>query len=145
MTNASTTQDKFILPVPPVGGLQVSQDRLDRMKLVRNHSKWKEYTVNLCCGNSTLTHGKSKADLAAESAFSLPLLPTWLGTQHKIMSLANVKKTHSRFTIPIKGCFSFICCKPWRHESESVKIMYLDEDTFLISSRFVAASFSSKY
>ena len=36
MTNAGTTQDYFILPAPPVGGLPISQDWLDRMKLVRN-------------------------------------------------------------------------------------------------------------
>ena len=34
MTDASTTQDNFILPAPPVGGLPISQDWLDRMKLV---------------------------------------------------------------------------------------------------------------
>ena len=43
--------------------------------------------------------------LAAESAFLLTLLPTWLGTQHKVMSLlAEFKKTHIRIAIPIKGC-----------------------------------------
>ena len=26
MTDASTTQDNFILPAPPVGGLSISQD-----------------------------------------------------------------------------------------------------------------------
>ena len=35
MTDAGTTQDNFILPAPPVGGLPISQDWLDRMKLVR--------------------------------------------------------------------------------------------------------------
>ena len=35
VTNVGTTQDNFILPPPPVG-LPVSQDQLDRMKLVRN-------------------------------------------------------------------------------------------------------------
>ena len=34
MTDAGTTQDNFILPTPPVGGLPISQDWLDRMKLV---------------------------------------------------------------------------------------------------------------
>ena len=32
MTDAGTTQDNFILPAPPVGGLPISQDWLDRMK-----------------------------------------------------------------------------------------------------------------
>ena len=38
MTDAGTTQNNFILPVPPVGGLPLSQNRLDRMKLVRNRT-----------------------------------------------------------------------------------------------------------
>ena len=74
-----------------------------------------------------MARGKSKADMAAEFAFSLPLMPTWLLIQQKIMYfLAQFKKTHFRITIPIKGCSSFIDCKAWRHESESVKTMYLD-------------------
>ena len=38
MTDAGTTQDNFILPAPPLGGLPISQDWLDRMKLVRDHT-----------------------------------------------------------------------------------------------------------
>ena len=34
MADAGTTQDNFILPAPPVGGLPISQDWLDSMKLV---------------------------------------------------------------------------------------------------------------
>ena len=34
MTDAGTTQDNFIIPAPPVGGLPMSQDWLDRIKLV---------------------------------------------------------------------------------------------------------------
>ena len=46
-----------------------------------------------------MTCGKSKANWAAESDFSLLLMPTWLGTQHKIMSiLAKVKDTMN-FTV----------------------------------------------
>ena len=37
MTEAGKTQDNFILPAPPVG-LPISQDRLDRMKLVRDRT-----------------------------------------------------------------------------------------------------------
>ena len=71
-----------------------------------------------------------------QSAFSLPLVPTWLGTQQKVMSLlAKLKNTHFRITIPIKGCPSFIYCKAWRHESESVKIIYVDATESLICSR----------
>ena len=32
------TQDNFILPAPPVGGLPISQDWLDRMKLVHDRT-----------------------------------------------------------------------------------------------------------
>ena len=62
---------------------------------------------------------------------------TWLGTQHKVMSiLATFKKTDSlRITIPIKGCSSFMDCKAWSHESESVKIIHLDATESLICSR----------
>ena len=38
MTDAGTTQDNFILPAPPVGGLPTSQDWLDRMKLVHDRT-----------------------------------------------------------------------------------------------------------
>ena len=38
VTNAGSTQDTFILPALPVRRLPVSQDRLDGMKLVRNHT-----------------------------------------------------------------------------------------------------------
>ena len=79
----------------------------------------------------TLVRGKSNADLAVKSAFSLPLMPVWLGTQQKTI----FKTTHFHITIPIRGCSSFICCKAWRHESESVKTMYLDAVDILICSR----------
>ena len=36
MTDADTTQDNFILPAPPVGGLPISQNWLDRLKIVRD-------------------------------------------------------------------------------------------------------------
>ena len=38
MTDAGTTQHNFILPAPPVGGLPISQDWLDRMKLVHDRT-----------------------------------------------------------------------------------------------------------
>ena len=49
--------------------------------------------------------------------------------------LATFKRTLFRITIPIKGCSSFIYCKAWRHESEPVKIIYLDATESLICSR----------
>ena len=36
MTEADTKQDNVFLPALPVRGLPISQDRFDRMKLVRN-------------------------------------------------------------------------------------------------------------
>ena len=38
MTHAGTTQDNFIIPALPVGGLPISQDWLDRMKLVHDRT-----------------------------------------------------------------------------------------------------------
>ena len=38
MTDAGTTQDYFILPALPVGELPISQDWLDRMKLVHDRT-----------------------------------------------------------------------------------------------------------
>ena len=84
---------------------------------------------------------KFSADLAVESALSLSLMPIWLGTQQKIISfLAKFKNAHFRNTIPIKGCSSFIDCKAWRHESESVKTMYLDATEYFIPSRALMIS-----
>ena len=118
----------FIFFALPVEGLPMSQDWLDRMKLVCNHT----IPISLPCGKNILVNvvfkisvGYTNLDtrqiqnrlgLAAESAFSLSLMPIWLGTQQKIMSLlAKFKKSHFR----IKGCSSFIYCKAWRDESES--------------------------
>ena len=36
--NGSNVYDYFILPAPPVGGLPISQDWLDRMKLVHDRT-----------------------------------------------------------------------------------------------------------
>ena len=49
--------------------------------------------------------------------------------------LTKFKKTHFHITIPIKGYSSFIYCKAWIHESDSVKIIYLDGTESLICSR----------
>ena len=38
MTDAGKGQDNFILPAPPIGGLPISQDGLDRMKLVHDRT-----------------------------------------------------------------------------------------------------------
>ena len=68
-------------------------------------------------------------------------VPIWLGTNMaayptKTMSFwAKYKKTHFCITIPIRGCSSFIDCKAWRHESESLNTMYLDAIKSLICSK----------
>ena len=38
MADTRTTQNNFILPAPPVGGLPISQDWLNRMKLIRDRT-----------------------------------------------------------------------------------------------------------
>ena len=38
MIDAGTTQDYLILPALPVGGLPISQDKLDRIMLLRDHT-----------------------------------------------------------------------------------------------------------
>ena len=48
MTDAGTTQDNFILPAPPVGGLPISKDWLDRMKLVMFLVKYASAMVLSC-------------------------------------------------------------------------------------------------
>ena len=67
MTDASTTQDNFILPAPPVGGLPISQDWLDRMKLVQDR------TVPII-----LPSGK---DILVDTMFKIIIRYTNLGTR----------------------------------------------------------------
>ena len=79
MTDAGTAQDYFIHPSPPVGGLPLSQDRLDRMKLVHDRTiptilpSEKKILVNMVfkirVGYTNLTRGKSKAPNANMSEF----------------------------------------------------------------------------
>ena len=133
MTDAGTTQNNFILPALPVGGLPISQDWLDRMKLVRDRIS----PVIL--------------NILADTMFKISIGHTNLGREatpvpnKKIISLlAKFKQTRIRIAIPIKGCSSFIDCKAWRHESESVKTMYLDATEILISSSDYP-DFSGKY
>ena len=137
MTDAGTTQDNFILPAPPVGRLPISQDWLDRMKLTRNR------TISII-----LPSGKN---ILVDTMFKIIIGYTNLGMRQTQCRLGSrvcpfitpnanmagypinndvffdkIKETHFRITIPIKGCSSFIDCKAWRHERESVKTMYLD-------------------
>ena len=66
MTDASTTQDNFILPAPPVGGLPISQDCLDRMKLVRDR---------------TIAILPSRKNILADTMFKITIGYTNLGTR----------------------------------------------------------------
>ena len=90
MTDAGTTKDNFILPA---GGLPISQDWLDRMKLVRNR------TIPIIIGYTNL--GMPNANM--------PGYPT----KNNVVFWQHFK-THFRITIPIKGCSSFIDCKAWK-------------------------------
>ena len=67
MIDAGTTQDNFILPAPPVGGLPISQDWLDRMKLVRDR------TIRII-----LPSGKN---ILADTMFKISVGYTNLGTR----------------------------------------------------------------
>ena len=67
MTDAGTTQHTFILPVPPAGGLPISQDWLDRMKLVRD-----------CTIPVILPSGK---DILVDTMFKINVGYTNLGTR----------------------------------------------------------------
>ena len=67
MTDAGTTQHNFILPAPPIGGLPISQDWFDRMKLVRDR------TISV-----SLPSGK---DILVDTMFKIIIGNTNLGTR----------------------------------------------------------------
>ena len=104
--NESDVYDHSILPAPPVGGLPISLDWPDRTKLVRDRT----IPIILPSGNNILANRmlkliigytkQSRADLEAQSAFPLSLMPIWLGIQKKIMSLLAKLKKDYRITIP---------------------------------------------
>ena len=64
-TDTGTIQDKFILPAPPVRGLPISQDWLDKIKLVRS------LTIPMI-----LTSGKN---ILADAMFEIIIGSTYLG------------------------------------------------------------------
>ena len=94
MTDAGTTQDNFILPAPPVGGLPISQDWLDRMKLVHDCTvpiilpSRKNILVDtmfkIIIGYTNL--GMWQIQCRLGSRVCPFITPIWLGTQQKIMS-----------------------------------------------------------
>ena len=71
VTDAGTTQDNFILPAPPVGGLSISQDRLDKIKRVFARAPFQSSSekVILVRMMFRIISEYTKIDLAAESVF----------------------------------------------------------------------------
>ena len=62
------------------------------------------------------------------------------GYPKKRVLFGKIKKTqHFRIIIPI----NFIDCKAWRHESECVKTMYLDEKYFISYGALMIAQISA--
>ena len=89
MTDESMTQDNFILPALPLGRLPISQDRLDRMKLVRNCtipvtlSSGKNVLVNMLfkisIGYINLDMSQIHGTLGRKVCLFIALMPIWLG------------------------------------------------------------------
>ena len=115
MTNAGTTHI-FILPAPPVGGLPISQDWLDRMKLVRNRT----IPIILPSGENLLVDTMFKIIIGYTNLGMMqiqcrigsrvcPFITTnanMAGYTTKNKVFLNFKTTHFRITTPIKACFN---------------------------------------
>ena len=76
-----------------------------------------------------------KADFAAMSAFSLPLIPTWLESQQKTMLLSSANSLCFKRTSKRRGFSIWRLCSDWRTERESEK---------MIKSEFLDCSIWSK-
>ena len=114
MTDAGTTQYNFILSAPPVGGLKISQDWLDRMKLVRDGTipvilpSGKHILVNtmfkINIGYTNLGTRQIQCRLGSKVCLFFALMPVWPGTQEKTMSfLENFKKDTLSYHHPNQG------------------------------------------
>ena len=100
MTDAGMTQDNFILPALCPGGLPISQDQLDRMKLLHDHTipiilpSGKNILVNMVFKISVeytnLDTMHIQKNLAADPAFSLPIMPILLGTQQNLFFISKI-------------------------------------------------------
>ena len=115
MTDAGTTQTNFNLPALPVGCLPISQDWLDRMKLVRNFT----IPINLPSGNNILVNmlfkiniGYTNLDtrqiqsrLGSRVCLFIALMPIQLGTQQKIMSTDKICKDTLSYHHPNQRMF----------------------------------------
>ena len=111
MTNSGMTQDNFILPSPPVGGLPLSQDWLDRMKLVCNHTiptilpSGKNILVDtmfkIILGYTNLGMRQIQCRLGSRVCPFITINANMAGYPQTTMSfLAKFKKTHFCITIP---------------------------------------------
>ena len=71
--------------------------------------------------------------LAARSAFSFPLIPVWLGSQHRVIYRFWVwRKCSSSRIFRMRGCSNFLFTSACKHDFESEKIIYLEFIELLI-------------
>ena len=66
---------------------------------------WLIWCLKSVLGTPTFTRSKYKADLAAESAFSLPPTLLWLGTHKNMSLLAKKNKKTVSYHHPNQGMF----------------------------------------
>ena len=66
---------------------------------------------------------RSKADLAAESALSIPLIPMWLGVQHIIISFLFDIESNLLNSLMIRGFWNFLFLNDSKIECESENII----------------------
>ena len=133
-----TTQDDSILPAPPVGRLPISQDRLDRVKLVcdsisqiilpSGKNILADVMFKIIIGCSNLGTRQIQSRLGSKVCLFIALMPVWLSTHKKSSFYWQNLKRHFRITIPIKGCSSFIHCKVWRQKSESITNIWMQQN-----------------
>ena len=131
MTDAGTTQNNFILPALPVGGLPISQDWLDKMKIVRDctipiilpdgNNLLVNMVLKINIGYTNLDTRQIQRRLGSRVCLFIAPNACMAGYSTKMSLLAKFKKTRFGITIPIKVCSSIIYCKAWKHESECKK------------------------
>ena len=104
MTDASTTQDNFILPAPPVGRLPIFQDRLVRMKLVRDHNipfistSGKNILVNMMFNISIANHATRQIQSRLGSRVCLFIAADFLSICRRFKNKSTTKKTQKKHT-----------------------------------------------
>ena len=112
MTDAGTTQDNFILPAPPVEGLPISQDWLDRWK---SHN-WQQNKLGGCAFHSqSVVERKEEGNVLFNDAFNTFYLRLY-GVRHMVKDHTDSERGNPLlphgllFLISNKG--SFICIIP---------------------------------